>query len=89
LNHLMRTEVSTTIFGAIAAVAVVADDVRRVPVPNPLGFEFAQGSYSRLPGIPGASLTQSDSQGFPYQSTSGSSLRARDAIDFVQEPGWN
>jgi hypothetical protein len=47
--HLMRTEVSTTIFPAIAGVSVVSNDVGRIPLANPLLFELSQWSKGIFP----------------------------------------
>jgi hypothetical protein len=53
--------------GPIAAVAVVTDDVRRVPVPNPLRFELSQRSQGFLPRLPSFPFAKRDPQGFADQ----------------------
>src|SRR5438034_5604256 len=52
LNHLMRTDVSTTIFAAVARLAVVADDIRGVPPADPLLLQLLERSEALLPGAP-------------------------------------
>src|SRR5439155_2278084 len=52
LNHLTRTKVSTTIFAAVARLAIVADDIRGVPPADPLLLQLLEKSETLLPGAP-------------------------------------
>jgi len=49
LYPLIRTEVSTTIFPAIAGISVISNDVGRIPLANPLLFELSQRGKSAFP----------------------------------------
>lgn len=45
----MRTEVSTTIFAAIPVVTEITDDVRRIPLADPVVLEIPQGGERLFP----------------------------------------
>ena len=73
--HLTRTEVSTMIFAAIAGVSVIANDVGRIPLANPLLFELSQwGKGSFPPWSLSAFVCQVRTQGFTNDLTAGAAL---------------
>jgi hypothetical protein len=84
--HLMRTEVSRTIFAAMAGVSVVANDVGRIPLANPLLFEFSQWSKGLFPRSPLCGLIcQIRVQGFTNNRTPRAAPFFRHLIHFFQQ----
>src|SRR5208337_4843427 len=75
LNHLMRTEVSTTIFAPIAVIAIITDDVSRIPLTHPALLQLSQGSHRLLPRSVVAALPDHAPQCLADQPTSRSPLR--------------
>src|SRR6185295_11556190 len=86
LNRLTSTEVSTTIFAAVAGLAIVANDVRRVPAADPLLLEFLERGERLPPGVSGARLAD---EGVPQrlkdQLAPGAALGLRGAVHLLQE----
>ena len=86
LIHLIRTELSTTIFPAIAGVSVVANDISRVPLADPLLFEFPQGSESFFPlSVISPLLSHLRAQCVANDLGARSALGLRGAVQFFQD----
>ena len=77
----MKTEESTTIFAAISGFSVIADDVRRVPVADPMPLEVPQRSQCLVPGSPVRILAAENSpHGLADQLATRSALSLSSAV---------
>src|SRR5205809_4128065 len=86
LNHLMRTDVSTTIFAAVARLAIVADDIRGVPLADPLLLQLLERSERLLPGAPVLlAFGEQCPECLTDQLAARASLSLGSAVDLLQE----
>ncbi len=76
---------TTTIFAAIAAVSIVTDDIRRIPLAYPVLLQLAEGSQRLPPGSRSALLPEHGLQGLADQSTSRSPSGACSPIYSLQK----
>src|SRR5439155_17293612 len=86
LIHLMSTEESTTIFAAMPGVPIVADDVRRIPLADPLLLELPEGGQRVSPGTAARATTAGEgTQGLSNQLAPGAVLGLGDLIHLLEE----
>jgi hypothetical protein len=81
-----RGEVSMTIFAAISRISIIANDVGRVPVADPLPFKFPQWGERLLPGSRARILAADNgSQGLTDQFAARSTLGLSSTIHLFEE----